>query len=262
METENTWNFSNYELYLLGGLLQLPGFMGLEDPFPGYLTEEIQEHMETARQSLTGRGYLEEAGNEFLIDANLIEAVQTIGTAAKVIATAQNKDSVLVHLAKNCAVWQERLPDGRVGLSKLNNRKDVEGQLRDWLVLPDAPAAPGSGFVVEPAVMEAAQTLVENNHQPNGLSAVKSFLMEKSVPPNAAASLSATLAENHSTGSLMILEREGSLIEPQTRLAWLIGKQGGWVVELPHTEMNPPLEWKPASTSSIVAKVEAILIKL
>ena len=54
------WNLScsNVELFTLASLLGGVMLVGVPDPFPGWLTEEIEEAMQAARKTLAERGHL------------------------------------------------------------------------------------------------------------------------------------------------------------------------------------------------------------
>ncbi|NEZ41717.1 hypothetical protein [Paenibacillus alvei] len=74
---------SKKELYFLAGIIGSDRLLGVEDPFRGYLTEEITEEWNKVKASLLRKGYLTEApgGVELGIPSHVYSTVAVTGLA-------------------------------------------------------------------------------------------------------------------------------------------------------------------------------------
>ncbi|GAB6989033.1 hypothetical protein [Paenibacillus pini] len=61
---QDTITLDNKEFFFLAGILGSDRLLGVEDPFLGYLSEDIAEEWETVRASLINKGYLIQEENE------------------------------------------------------------------------------------------------------------------------------------------------------------------------------------------------------
>jgi hypothetical protein len=253
------WWFHSHELYLLGGLLQLPGFIGMEDPFPGFLIEEIQEHMEAARQSLIDRRVVEQYANGFVLDKVLMDALLTMGTASYILTIGNNNTSSYIHSGVDYVVLQECMQDGRISVSVYKHSDFTINYFMNLLCLPDVPASTGPSFSIEPVLLEEARGFVANSEMSG---ACFDLLVKKGLSTESAEALTKTLFQVLSTGSIVILERKGRSIEQSGGFAWVIVEQGGWTIEIRKENTKNIQYWEPASSHAVATKIEEIFDRL
>jgi len=80
---------SPQELFTLAALLGGQLLIGFPDPFPGWLTEEIQEAMVQSQQALVERDYLRQENGEWRMDALVAALIGTlIAPSAVLLVTA------------------------------------------------------------------------------------------------------------------------------------------------------------------------------
>lgn len=253
------WCFNLKELYLLSGILQLSGIIGLSDPFVGYLTEEIQECLEAARQSLLERGLLRVTGENVAVDPDLEKVLQIIFTSPKVVVAALDQSSILIHSSEDWIVKQEIVSDGLVSLSYLPGWEQVKRDIVHFLSRSDSSSAPGPAFTTNASVIEQARELIKVEEQNDPLSSCKQALVEKGIPPESATALAATLSGNHSTGSLVAFDRDELKLSPQGGFAWLIGDLGTWKVDLPPSEDVDIMKWTPTSSALLTEQIQTFI---
>jgi len=250
------------ELYLLGGILQVPGFLGLEDPFPGFQMDEVKEYMETARQSLTERNYISQVEEGFEIDADLLYCVQTISSSPRIFVATKDEISIFIHASDNLIVKQEILLENRISLSTLDDWDEAKKHLFCFLSIPETSAAPGSGFSINATVIEEAKGMFQDAVPGNAQLSCKRFLVNKGIPSEAAEALSHNLAEKSITGSFVVFDRDKLNLNPIGGIAWLNGSRGTWKVDLPSIKGDDFMKWAPMSSKELINQIEELLSRL
>ncbi|USB31987.1 hypothetical protein [Paenibacillus sp. YPG26] len=73
------------ELFFLAGILGSDRLLGIDDPFRGYLSEEIAEEWESAKNSLLSKGYLTQVddGDELEMSSQVFSQVAIAGLAER-----------------------------------------------------------------------------------------------------------------------------------------------------------------------------------
>lgn len=73
------------ELFFLAGILGSDRLLGIDDPFRGYLSEEIAEEWESAKNSLLSKGYLTQVNNgvELEMSSQVFSQVAIAGLAER-----------------------------------------------------------------------------------------------------------------------------------------------------------------------------------
>lgn len=72
---------SDKELFFLGSLIGIESIVGLEDPFIGYLVEEIQEEWETISKEMLIKGYLTETQHGLQLEDRIRDIISACGSA-------------------------------------------------------------------------------------------------------------------------------------------------------------------------------------
>lgn len=81
---QETITLNDKEFFFLAGIIGSDRLLGVEDPFVGYLTEEIAEEWENAKQSLLSKQYLiQEEGGELSIPPEVFSRVAIAGLAER-----------------------------------------------------------------------------------------------------------------------------------------------------------------------------------
>ncbi len=248
------WSFSHPEFYLLGGLLQISTLLGLEDLYSDLPIGELHQIMETARQSLSERGQLEQTEDGFLLDGDLLKAIQAIGTSEKVIIAAQDGETRLYHLGVDCLAVQETLPDGRIQISILEGMGAIKQDVMSRYKFTQPQAAPGHDFSVASKVFADIQAML-NDNQP--APARENFLVKNGIPDDEARVWLKSLQQEHGRGSLMIVRRNKDELSKLLELNWLSGNLGSWFIETIHGENGGTLHWEPSTEQEIREKVDS-----
>ena len=246
------------ELFLLAGLLQLRGLLGVEDPLLGLLAGEVDERLERARQSLVGQGLLEvQVDGSLAVDAAVGALVQALGRASYVLSASHTlangaSQACLIHLAGDLWVEQDALPNGQVLLTAVRDPQILARRLRDFLRLPHVGPGPGPALTLAEASLQQAQRLGREQ----GTAAAAALLSQAGVPAAVAPALAAAL----DTGSLALLRRASGGLEWVEGLAWVAGEGGSWCLA-PLPPSDPAVvRLVPAGTAEIGAQAEALVL--
>jgi len=85
------------ELFTLASLLGGKTLIGIPDPFPGWLTEEIQETMQAAQSDLVHKDYLRVEGDELKMDALVAALMGTLIQPQSVLLFTLSQPSAPLH---------------------------------------------------------------------------------------------------------------------------------------------------------------------
>ncbi|MEC0240406.1 hypothetical protein P4H66_11140 [Paenibacillus dokdonensis] len=145
---QDTITLDNKEFFFLAGILGSDRLLGIEDPFQGYLAEEIAEEWDVVKESLLEKGYLveEDNGVELAMPPKVFSRVAIAGLAERScwLRYKQNNETFEGYLhATNERVVQvcksER--DFHYKLDELGTVDEACGRLIDEMDLKDyAPA--------------------------------------------------------------------------------------------------------------------------
>ncbi len=208
---ENGLICSPPELFTLAALLGGQTLIGIPDPFPGWLTEEIQDLMTQTQEQLAERDILRRVNNEWRMDAF---AALLVGTLIEPQAVLLVNLSLPGEKLQRKALYA-RLPfftelsetqEGGYRLRLLEESGQAFSSVLDfWQV--DAQAAPGGAV----AFSVPQRTLDQARQSPE-----QSESLLKSYGPAAETFLH----------SLRTAQRNGSLVAMRKRNAWQVGGMG------------------------------------
>jgi len=85
------------ELFTLASLLGGKTLIGIPDPFPGWLTEEIQQTVQAAQSSLVHKNYLRVEGDELKMDALVAALIGTLIQPQSVLLFTLSQRSAPLH---------------------------------------------------------------------------------------------------------------------------------------------------------------------
>lgn len=249
---------SPVELYTLASLLGGEMLIGVPDPFPGWLTEEIQAAMDEARQSLTVRGILAPRGEgEVVIDVVTAALVGTlVAPRAAFLLTHTTPDLLsrqinIYHRPPLTAAMEQR--EGQWVLRFLPDTDGIVHQVQELWGLGSQQAVRASPFSLPEGVMEEARRA-----QPLGETEIRKRLEEAGVPLAGAGALARTLADPRQNGALVaVLSRQG--VWDAGGLGMLEGENGLWLLRSFSRQQVQWIECIPRSGPQLLADVEALV---
>lgn len=255
---ERTLSCSPSELYTLASLLGGEMLIGVPDPFPGWLTEEIQAAMEEARQSLTVRGILAPRGEgEVVMDVVAAALVGTlIAPQAAFLLTHTIPDHPfrqinIYHRPPLTAAMEQR--ERQWALRFLPDTDAIVHQVQELWNLGSQQAVQASPFSLPESVMEEARQA-----QPMEEAEIRKRLEKAGVPLIGAVALARTLANPRQNGALVaVLSRQG--VWDTGGLGMLEGENGLWLLRSFSRQQTPWIECRPCSGQQLLADVEELV---
>lgn len=242
------WSLSGIELFFLGGLLQLPGFLGVADPLQGCSDEEAHAHLAQARQALLQRRYLNQTPEGEQPDHDLSRLLHIAAAATQGLVAVQNTTHAVIYLAPGGIIMQQPLADHRVGFTAVETLSEVQTCLQTLLVAFQGPPAPGADITIAQPVLEYTCGVLSNDPSPKKIAACAAALTQTGLQPESAAAFALALARPISTGYITIFHRDACTAKRQSGFAWLTGASGVWIAGLPHPVFPTALTWQPASS--------------
>jgi hypothetical protein len=279
-----TIELTGRELYFLSALVGGKSLYGIDDPFFGALTEDIQRAMDAALASLSARGYLATLADGTL---RLDEAVGLIAAvvafpSAVVTATRSTGDApaqrtyflrhpVAIELAGASGVVGDGGADEHPGAAtyRLTVLPGVSAAARavcDLWQIEGATSAAGPAVSVPEHVLQRAQQVVsriDSEAFQNGTGAqvqahVAALLAQAGVPQPAAQTLATTLVTARHNGAVVVMRPDRT--EWQVGgFAVLGGANGLWRIATAERGGAAWLDLRPAAAAGLVPEVEALL---
>lgn len=219
---------SPVEATFLASLLGADMLLGIQDPFLGWLTEEIEEAWEQTRQALADRRFIEVQPDGGIVMDIAVAAL--VGTwafpEASFLLTFTPADGTQqrcsFHLTSNLGVEQSQADDA-TELTALEDAQAVYRRILQVFGLKDQLAAPGSRAALpEASLIEARACAVEG-----GEAAASRALQKAGLPEETAESLACTLTRAVANGALVALARRTTTWEVGG-LGLLEGANGLW----------------------------------
>lgn len=245
------------ELFTLASMLGGETLLGVPDPFPGWLTEEIEGAVEKARQSLIERGYLKEQDGALHMDV----------LVAALVATVANPDTAIlltVHQPPHKPQWKAfywRSPlsvtlhpeEDHYTLASLPSSQDALSlSLKTWGVDAQEPAL-GETFAVLQKVLDTTREALEQGEQ----EAIR-VLHLAGVEPDSARSFVRTLRTGVRNGTLIAF-RPLETTWQVGGIGMLEGKNGLWRLR-PFQRQNAEwVECTPCSANELMEEMQLFL---
>jgi len=256
---------SGEELYLLAGLLQTGTLIGIRDPFPGLLADEMEERLEQAKKSLSDQGVLKERpGKELIIDSGVAVVVRAITSANHLLVAVLSLDHhtshLLIHSASDIAVEQAVLPSGDIALTAVRDAQALKERLEDFFGLSEATET--TVLASRLALSEADFAQVQHLAQERDDRALRDLLRHKGVPPETISALAAALGEGQQVISIAVLHRSAQEMRYGETLAWLVGGQGAWQVQSLEQDQAGAVCLTPTTTAEIKQRIAQMVATL
>ena len=249
---------SPIELYTLAALLGGEILIGVPDPFPGWLTEEIQAAMDEARQSLVARGVLAsrsegEVGMDVVAAAlvGTLIAPRTAFLLTHTVPEPSSRQINIYHRPPLTVAMEQR--EGQWVLQFLPDTDAIVHQVRELWSLDAQQAVRASPFSLPESVMEEARQV-----RPLGETEIQKRLEKAGIPPASAGALAHTLANPLQNGALVAIgSRRG--VWDTGGLGMLEGENGLWLLRSFSRQQDPWIECVPRSGPQLLADVEALV---
>ncbi len=254
------WSFSCSpgELYTLASLLGGEMLIGVPDPFPGWLTEEIQAAMEEARRSLTARGILAPRDDgQMVMDvaaAALVGTLVSPQAAFLVTATAPEQPPRQVNLyyrAPLTAAMEKQ--EGNWLLEFLPDSTAIARRVQELWHLGPQRAVQATPFSLPEGAMELirqARSLGEKE--------ALDRLREAGVPLASARAMARTLTTPRQNGAMVALcSRQG--VWDTGGLGILEGENGLWLLRSFSRQGTNWIECIPRTGKQLMAEVETLV---
>jgi len=219
---------SAQEMVFLASLLGADTLLGIDDPFMGWLADEIEEAWQRARTALVERRFIEVQSDGGIVMDIAVAAL--VGTCAfpeasfilTVTPAGERTDVRYFHLTGYLAVEQAVVNDG-YRLTALEDAQAVFMRMTGLLGLHNQQATPGTGGALAEERLLQARTLACES----GIEAAQSALHQAGLDPDTAAALAKTLAHPVRNGALVALARREFTWEV-AGLGLLEGQNGLW----------------------------------
>lgn len=215
VEQSPTISCSPVEATFLASLLGANTLLGLEDPFPGWLTEEIQEAWTQARAALAERRFIEvQAAGGIVVDTAVAALVGTwafpeASFVLTLTAGSSSSERHSFHLAQTLGVEQTLTAEYAVQLTALEGAPAIYRRVTQVLRLENQPAAPGVRTTLSEALLAQARALAVEPE----LQAAEEVLEQGHLPKATARSLAQMLAAPLANSALVCLARRATTWE-------------------------------------------------
>ncbi len=250
---------STEELVALASFLGGEVLIGVPDPFPGWLAEEIEVAIHRARQNLIRRGYLGEQGGSTLMDAVVAALVKTVtDPEAAIMLTLREMPEGLLqeNFYYRSPLTVHLHPDGKVcTLRELPSPGDVFDKVSRMWGIEDQTAADADSFLVPQSTIEALQKM----DQIDELEASQ-MLESAGVEEASARSFARTLQAPRRNGALVALR--------SLQTAWQVrgvgileGENGLWRLRSFRQQGTDWVECIPSSASELSEEIHAFLAR-
>jgi hypothetical protein len=221
-------NCSTVELSFLASLLGANMLLGIQDPFPGWLAEEIEAAWAKARDALAARRFLEaQPDGGIVMDTGVAALVGTCAfPEASFIVTSTSPrgtaDARYYHVTKNLAVEQRATANG-CQLTAIEDAPAAFERIIGLLQVGGQGESPGT----KTTVLEETLTQARSAITTSGTEGAAQNLVKAGVEEGAAMSLADALAHPVANGAIVALAKR-ELSWEVAGLGLLEGRSGLW----------------------------------
>lgn len=216
------------EATFLASLLGANVLLGIQDPFHGWLAEDIEAVWNQARVTLAERHFIEVGQDDQVVMDTAVAAL--LGTWALpetsiVLTLTAGEGPAQVryfHLTRYLAVEQSVIEESWCELTALVDVRAVYQRIIQLWDLRDQIAAKGSSVTVPEALLIQARAKAKSD-----VKAAKRVLREADIEATSASSIAQTLARPIANGALVALARWKTAWETDG-LGLLEGRNGLW----------------------------------
>lgn len=219
------------EISLLASLLGGDTLLGVDDPFIGWLAEEIEEEWQLVKASLADRRFIElVSDDEVVMDAAVAALVGTCAfPEASFVVTyteaGKEPSTQYLHVSDELVVEQlaEEVRAGSYRLTALDDRESILEHTLELLGLDEQRAVAASKGELPRTAIARARSLAAGGEP----GTVKAVLREAGLPESAASALGETLLDPISNGAFVGLRQEETTWDV-AGVGFLEGSNGMW----------------------------------
>lgn len=255
---EVTFSCSPVELFTLASLLGGEMLIGVSDPFPGWLTEEIEEAMQKARKALAERGHLTlRTDGQVIMDVATAALVGTlIAPQAVFLITEAMPNRIL-----NQSAFYHRSPltvflkieSQALSLRVLEEPFALYERIVDiWQVRAQKAVLAETFSIPESAIRSAREARTE------GESAVQKALQQIGIGIKNVQSLAHTLSTPHRNGALVAMRPIENSWETGG-LGMLDAENGMWLLRSFTRQQTNWVELDPCSGKKLAEEIQKLL---
>lgn len=259
MDESPTITCSAIEATFLASLLGGDMLLGMPDPFPGWLTEEIHASWAQAQKTLAERRYIEiESDGRIVIDTAVAALVSTWASPeASFILTFTSPDTSnqtrYFHLTRYLAVEQHLTSESLYQLTALEDARAIFQRIMQIWRLKDQTAAPGAKTLLSAETLTRVRTVAQEN-----VVEAETLLKQAGVDEATACALGRTLAQPNANGALVALARrtEGWDV---FGLGILESVNGLWRLRSFNRDLENWIEVIPADAAQVCVEIRRLM---
>lgn len=260
LENENQpsrtdWLCTDSELYLLAGMLGSRGLVGVADPFPGYLAEEVQEKVAELRDHLLARGGLVGTSDSFTLDESLVPWLQTIAFAKTVYWITDNGSAAPwqghVYVGDELVVAKAAADaSGQSRVYTMGTPEEARSAVLARFALADEAALPFATVMISQASCEQAVALSRSGNGSAELQALIACFAEEGLSEAHADALARSFAEPLHLGQWVRMEPVVGGWNVRD-LGFCCSEQGHWLLSFVTRGEKRFVEFRPASGGEV-----------
>jgi len=251
---------SSVEATFLASLLGARMLLGIEDPFRGWLTEEIEEAWSRARAGLAERRFIEIQADGGVVMDPAVAALVGVWAfpQASFMLNFTSGDGPTerryFHLTQTLGVEQVLTAEAAVQLTALEGAPAIYRRVLQIFRLGDQAAAPGNpAMLTEALLIQARARAIES-----GSGAAQKVLQQGHLPEATARSLARTLADPIANGALVCLARRTTTWEV-SGLGLLEGRNGLWRLRSFARDEEPWIEAIPCTAVQFGEEIRRVM---
>lgn len=260
MEALPTITCSASEATFLASLLGGEMLLGMVDPFPGWLTEEIHESWQQAQKALAERHYIAiEADGRIVVDTTVAALISTWASPVASFILTWTLDCLpsqtrYFHCAPFLAIEQHTLSESAYQLTALESTLTIFQRVIQTWRLTNQTVAPGTKTTLSYDVLTRAHATA----QEAGVAAAEALLTEVGVEAVTARALSETLAQPLVNGALVALARRADAWDV-CGLGILEGANGLWCLRSFKRHLENWVEVIPSDAAHARAEIHRVM---
>lgn len=248
---------SSEELFTLAAVLGGETLIGVPDPFPGWLTEEIEAAVNKACENLIRRGYLQEQNGALQMDVLVAALVATVAEPDTVVILTAHQPPQMPQ--QEAFYWRPPLivhlrhEEEALHLAALSSAEEIPSLVRKAWALEMQQPARAQGFAVLQETLDAVREALGQGEQ----EAIQ-VLHRSGVESGNARAFVQTLQTGTRNGALTAL-RPLETTWQVSGIGMLEGENGLWRLR-PFQRQNAEwVECTPCSADDLIAEMQLFL---
>jgi len=249
------------ELWLLLSQFGPAFVLGVQNPYQGWLTEEIEAAHRKAAISLLERGLAQFLTDETLdVDDDLMVMAKAITHPEDTIILQCSKEDSgrqhYFHCANDTVVERVEVAADKHLVSILPSRNSLAARVLSEVDLPAAPGCRGEAFqMLEGALFQAAEAAAKGE-----LLRMEEALQESGIGDSLASALKAALTATVFNGSIVVIANQNDAETQHVRgFGILAGAEDIWLMVPVDGQSQPYIELRPTTAQTVRQKITEIL---